>query len=96
MQTGKLYLYKKYKNSKPKLVLITSGRYGINGRVCNFWNFTEINPDGTLSNIVKGGDYDNAEYKFEEVDDSMYEIEFNLNINLTDKIFPNSGLGKYI
>jgi hypothetical protein len=71
---GRLYLYRKTENSKPKLVLITDGYYTdpVYGRVSNFWDFTYITKKGFLGK--KGADYDNTNWKFKKARGYRIEI----------------------
>lgn len=75
MEIGKLYLYKEMETSKPKLVVVISGAYEVNGRISNFWRFKYITKKGYISKRG-GGDYNNAKYKFRYI--RGYTIKFEL------------------
>jgi len=82
MEHGKLYIYKKTKKSKPELVIVDNGVFSVNGRVSNYWHFRKITGTGRISK-EKFGDYNNADYKFEEVPEDKYETR----IVLSDKLY---------
>jgi len=64
MQIGEVWLYQKSatkRRMKLVPVYITGGRYyGSSGGVSNFWDFREINKDGTLGE--SGHDYNNGPF----------------------------------